>query len=148
MLHGNSIAAAAHNLYETKSYKSSCLEGTQIQHIDDITVWTTHTNQSLQYCLLWMWGLAGVEKLAITKSCTEKTAEKGRLGVSFFFSCTQHVDDPKWFFTTIAHQLSTKINEYRKALDPKIQCNPALLTKGIDAQFRELIIELFLELAG
>ena len=42
---------------------------------------------------------------------------------------------------------STKIDEYRKALDPRIQCNPALLTKGIDAQFRELIIEPFMELA-
>jgi len=68
--------------------------------------------------------------------------------VVLFFSHTQHVDDPLWFFTTIAHQLSTKIDEYRKALDPRIQRNPALLTKGLDAQFRELIIEPFLELAG
>ena len=42
---------------------------------------------------------------------------------------------------------STKIDEYRKALDPRIQRNPALLTKGIDAQFHELIIEPFMELA-
>ena len=41
-----------------------------------------------------------------------------------------------------------EIDEYRKALDPRIKRNPALLTKGIDAQFRELIIEPFLELAG
>ena len=86
--------------------------------------------------------------MAIAKSCAKKTAIQCRLGASFFFSSTQHVDGPLWFFTTIAHQLTTEIDEYRKALDPKIQCNPALLTKGIDAQFRELIIELFLELAG
>jgi len=148
MLHDNSIAAAAHDSYETESYKSSCLEGTRTQHIDDITAWTTHANQSSQHRLLWMWGPAGVGKSAIAKSCAEKTAEKGRLGASFFFSRTQHVDDPKRFFTTIAHQLSTKIDEYRKALDPRIQRNPSLLTKGLDAQFRELIIEPFLELAG
>jgi len=65
-----------------------------------------------------------------------------------FSLVTQHVDDSLRFFTTIAHQLTTKINEYRKALDPRIQRNPALLTKGLDAQFRELIIEPFLELAG
>jgi len=41
-----------------------------------------------------------------------------------------------------------KIDEYRETLDPRIQHNPALLTKGLDAQFRELIIEPFLELAG
>jgi len=68
--------------------------------------------------------------------------------VVLFFSRNQHVDDPLRFFTTIAHQLTTEIDEYRKALDPRIQRNPALLTKGIDAQFRELIIEPFLELAG
>ena len=147
MLHDNSIPAAAHDSYETESYKSSCLEGTRMQHIDDITAWTTHINQSSQHRLLWMWGPAGVGKSAIAKSCAEKTAAQRRLGASFFFSRTQHVDDPLRFFTTIAHQLSTKIDEYRKALDPRIQRNPALLTKGIDAQFRELIIEPFMELA-
>ena len=40
------------------------------------------------------------------------------------------------------------INKYRKALDLKIQHNPTLLSKGLDAQFHELIIELFLELIG
>jgi len=95
-LYGSSIAAAAHDSAVTKSYKSSCLEGTQTQHIDDITAWTTHINQSQQYHLLWMWGLAEVEKSAMAKSCAEKTAEEGRLSTSFFFSCTQHVDDPHY----------------------------------------------------
>ena len=148
MLYGRSIADAAHDSAVTESYKSSCLKGTRTQHIDDITSWTARINQSQKHRLLWMWGPAGVGKSAIAKSCAEKTAAQRRLGASFFFSRTQYVDDPLRFFTTIAHQLSTKIDEYRKALDPRIQRNPALLTKGLDAQFRELIIEPFLELAG
>ena len=83
----------------------------------------------------------------IAKSCAEKTAEKGRLGASFFFSRTQHVDDPKWFFTTIAHQLVQKVYEYKQVLGSKIQHNQDLHTKGLDVQFRELIIAPFLELA-
>ena len=145
-MYGSSIAAAAHDSAVTESYKSSCLEGTRTQHIDDITAWTTRINQSSQHRLLWMWGPAGVGKSAIAKSCAEKTAEKGRLGASFFFSRTQHVDDPLRFFTTIAHQLTMEIDEYRKALDLKIQHNPTLPSKGLDVQFRELIIEPFLEL--
>ena len=94
-----------------------------------------------------MWGPAGVGKSAIAKSCAEKTAEEGRLGASFFFSRTQHVDDPLRFFTTIAHQLTMEIDEYRKASDLKIQHNPTLPSKGLDVQFRELIIKPFLELA-
>jgi len=120
MLRDNSIPATAHDSYETQSYKSSCLKGTRMQHIDDITAWTTCINQSQQHCLLWMWGPAGVGKSAIAKSCAEKTAEKGRLGTSFFFSRTQHVDDPKWFFTTIAHQLVQKVDEYRQVVGLRI----------------------------
>jgi len=45
MLRDNSIPAAAHDSYETELYKSSCLEGTRTQHIDDITAWTTRINQ-------------------------------------------------------------------------------------------------------
>ena len=146
MLCDSSVAAAAHNSYETKSYKSSCLEGTRTQHIDNITSWTTRINQSLQHRLLWMWGPARVGKSAIAKSCAEKTAQEGRLGASFFFSRTQHVDDPKRFFTTIAHQLVQKMDKYRQVLGSKIEHNQDIHTKGLDVQFRELIITLFLEL--
>jgi len=94
-----------------------------------------------------MHGPAGVGKSEIAKSCAEKTAEEGRLGASFFFSRTQHVDDPKRFFTTIAHQLVQKVDEYRRVLGSRIRHNQDLHTKGLDVQFRELIIEPFLELA-
>ena len=146
ILYESSITAAAHDSSVIGSYKSSCLKGTRTQHIDDITAWTARRNQSQKHRLLWMHGPAGVGKSAIAKSCAEKTAAQRRLGASFFFSRTQHVDDPLWFFTTIAHQLTMEINEYKKALDLKIQHNPTLPSKGLDVQFRELIIEPFLEL--
>ena len=66
-----------------------------------------------------MYGPAGAGKSAIAKSCAEKTAKQRRLGASFFFSRTEHVDDPKRFFTTIAHQLTTEISEYEKGTKPK-----------------------------
>ena len=113
MLRDNSIPAATHDSYETESYKSSCLEGTRMQHIEDITAWTARINRSQQHCLLWMWGPAGVGKSAIAKSYAKKTAKQRRISTSFFFSCTQHVDDPKRFFTTIAHQLVQKVDDYR-----------------------------------
>ena len=54
MLHDNSIPAAAHDSYGTESYKSSCLEGTRTQHIDDITAWTTSIDQLQKHRLLCM----------------------------------------------------------------------------------------------
>ena len=95
-----------------------------------------------------MQGLAGVGKSVIAKSYAEKTAVQHKLSTSFFFSHTQHVDDLLQFFTTITHQLAMEIDEYKKALDPRIQCNLTLLTKRLGAQFHELIIKPFLELAG
>ena len=80
------------------------------------------------------------------KSYTEKTGEKDRLSMSFFFSHTQHVDDPKQFFTTIAHQLVQNVNDYRQVLGLRIQHNQDLYTKGLDVQFHKLIIKLFLKL--
>ena len=74
-----------------------------------------------------------------------KLQAQHKLGVLFFFSCTQHVDN---FFTTITYQLTMRINEYIKILNLKIQHNPTLPSKGLDAQFCKLIIELFLELMG
>ena len=66
--------------------------------------------------------------------------------MSFFFSHTQHVDDPKQFFTTIAHQLVQKVDYYRQVLGLRIQHNQDLYTKGLDVQFYKLIIKLFLKL--
>ena len=39
-----------------------------------------------------------------------------------------------------------EINEYKKALDLKIQYNPTLPSKGLDFQFHRLIIILIIEL--
>lgn len=116
-----------------------------MQHIDNITAWTTYMNQSQKHCLLQIQSSARVKKSAIAKSYAEKTKAQCRLGTFFFSSHTYHIDDYLQFFTTITHQLSMKINEYRKILNIRIQHNPTLLTKEIDIQFCELIIELFLE---
>jgi len=63
-----------------------------------------------------------------------------------FFSCTQQINNPKQFFTTIAHQLVQKVDDYRQVLGLRIQHNQDLHTKGLDIQFHKLIIEPFLKL--
>jgi hypothetical protein len=93
-----------------------------------------------------MYGPAGVGKSTIAQSCAKEAASHGVLGASFFFSRDNGVVDPARFFTTIAHQLSTQINEYRAILETKVRLNPALLTKTLDVQLQEFIVAPFLEL--
>jgi hypothetical protein len=93
-----------------------------------------------------MYGPAGVCKSTIAQSCAKKAASHSVLGASFFFSRDNGVVDPARFFTTIAQQLSTKINEYRVILETKVRLDPALPTKTLAIQLQELIVAPFLEL--
>ncbi|KAF5350475.1 hypothetical protein D9756_008608 [Leucocoprinus leucothites] len=95
-----------------------------------------------------MWGPAGVGKTAIAQSCAKEATTRGVLGATFFFSRDNGVVAPAYFFTTIAYQLALQLDDYKAILGVKIQRNPAVLTKGLDAQFQELIISPFLELEG
>jgi len=61
-----------------------------------------------------------------------------RLGASFL-SRNNGIDGLVHFFTTIAHQLATQIDWYKRALGPRVERNPALLSK-VDVQFHEFII--------
>ena len=95
-----------------------------------------------------MYGPVEVRKSAVAKSCAKEAAEyQTQRLVLISRSETHNIDDPTRFFTTIAHQLIAEIGECRQVIDPRIQHNRTLLSKGLDIQFHELIA-LFLELAG
>ncbi|KAJ3553366.1 hypothetical protein NP233_g12663 [Leucocoprinus birnbaumii] len=141
------IAGAAYDSYALES-KASCLEGTRTQYIGDITAWATSLNDlTRHYRLLWMHGPAGVGKSAVAKSCARKTDTSRKLGATFFFSRDNSIDDPARFFTTIAYQLATEIPKYKRIVGDKIESNFGVLEKGLEAQFRELIVAPFLELS-
>jgi hypothetical protein len=93
-----------------------------------------------------MYGPAGAGKSTIAQSCAREANTHGVLGASFFFSRDNGVIDPQRFFTTIAHQLSTQIDEYRTILEVEVRHNPALPTKALETQLQELIVAPFLKL--
>ncbi|KAJ3576863.1 hypothetical protein NP233_g144 [Leucocoprinus birnbaumii] len=143
-LYYHSLPNAAYNSYVVAS-RAGCHEGTRERYIEDITSWTCET-QTYSHHLFWMYGPVGVGKSAVAKSCAIKTAESDRLAASFFFSRDNGVVNPARLFTTIAHQIATKIPEYRELVGTKIEANPALLGKSLAIQLHELIIAPFLDL--
>ncbi|KAF5349127.1 hypothetical protein D9756_009463 [Leucocoprinus leucothites] len=141
----HSTKEATHDSYARES-KDSCFPGTRTQYIQDITTWTTSADQDRRYRLFWMQGPAGVGKTTIAQSCAEETADYGSLGASFFFSRDNGVVDPSRLFTTIAYQIATHIDQYRRIVEGRIRHDPMLVTKKLETQFKKLIIEPFLEL--
>ncbi|KAF9445228.1 hypothetical protein P691DRAFT_785505 [Macrolepiota fuliginosa MF-IS2] len=63
----------------------SCHPGTHHDFIDMITSWGLGTSQHTEP-ILWMYGPAGVRKLAIAQTCSEGLAERDKLGATLFFS--------------------------------------------------------------
>ncbi|KAF5357219.1 hypothetical protein D9756_006360 [Leucocoprinus leucothites] len=125
-------------------YDRRCFPGTRDQYITDITNWATAPDD-ISSLIYWMKGSAGVGKSAIAQTCAEELWCLGNLGAAFFFSVKKY-DDPTRLFTTLAHQLSTKLPNYRAIIDEKISRDKTLVQKKISSQFHSLIVEPLQEL--
>jgi hypothetical protein len=136
---------AAHDSYAREN-KDLCFPGTRDQQIADLTAWITSADGERRHRLFWMYGPAGAGKSTIAQSCAKEAEAHGVLGASFFFSRDNGVIDPRRFFTTIARQLSTQIDEHRTILEAKVRHNPTLPTKSLETQLQELIVTPFLKL--
>jgi hypothetical protein len=133
-----SVADAAVDA-DARQYEPSCFPGTREQFIHDITHWGGSSDETTAR-IYWMRGPAGVGKSAIAQTCAEKVKDAGLLGAAFFFSINGR-DDSRWFFNTLAYQLSTELADYRSILNTKISNDRSLVTKRLSSQFNYLIVE-------
>ncbi|KAJ3570083.1 hypothetical protein NP233_g4636 [Leucocoprinus birnbaumii] len=122
-----------------------CFPGTRTQHIEDFVAWSTGRDH-YQDRLLWLQGPVGAGKTTIARSCAYEADMLDVLGASFFFSHENDVIDSTRFFTTIAHQLASRIAQYKIALERKLRADPMILTdQNLEQQFLGLIIRPLLE---
>ncbi|KAF9440575.1 hypothetical protein P691DRAFT_93416 [Macrolepiota fuliginosa MF-IS2] len=121
----------------------SCHPDTRRKFIDKIIRWGLGTSQHNEP-MLWMHGPAGVGKSAIAQTCSERLAEKGRLGAALFFSRSvgpNKRDDPRRLFPSLAYQIATKSKPFGDILDKRIRDDPTLVKKSMREQFRELLVK-------
>ncbi|KXN83344.1 hypothetical protein AN958_01539 [Leucoagaricus sp. SymC.cos] len=123
-----------------REYAPRCHPGTRQNYIGQITHWTGSPKYQR---LLWMKGPAGVGKSAVAQSCAETL---DNVVAAFFFSRPNKVLDPMRFFPSIAYQLATQHDEYRRILDKKIAKDPSLVTKSLAHQFDQLLVAPFQKL--
>lgn len=130
-----------------REYAPTCTTGTREQYIQDLTSWASNfiTRQDRRFRMMWMSGPAGVGKSTIAQTFAEKM-RGDNLGATFFFSRPDQIVKPEYFFPSIAHQISTKIELFADILDQKIRKDPSLLSKALEVQFQELVVAPLLEL--
>lgn len=128
----------------TRDPPPRCHPGTRIEILETIHHWIADTQRVCH--LLWLNGPAGVGKSAIIQTLAEELSLTPKLGATLFFSGPNNCHKPSLVFPTIAYQLAVRISRYREYLKQKMIGDPKLLEKGMEHQFKILIVEPFTSL--
>lgn len=102
-----------------------CYAGTRQAVLGSILDWANGPHDATTQ-VLWLCGMAGIGKSAISHSVCQQLTAAYRLGGSFFFS--RNIADCRVdirLFSTLAHTLALKSPSYRKRLCNALERNPA-----------------------
>jgi hypothetical protein len=136
------IRGAAHDS-SARTPPPRCHPDTRVKLIARITAW--FDGQGRQELILWITGPAGVGKSAVVQTFAEHLVKLKLLGASVFFSRPNKRNNPHGVFITIAYQLATRIEAYRKFIVERLSLDPELLNGDVKAQFVAFIVEPFVE---
>jgi len=120
-----------------------CIAGTCEDVITQIIEAVTGNGSSL----CWLNGMTSSGKSAVVQSLAEIFASKCRLAGSFFFSrAMANHHNAQHFFPTITFQLSVSVPSLRPFILEVLEHDPSILLKAPHYQFKDLIIDPFLQL--
>ncbi|KAJ3563703.1 hypothetical protein NP233_g8772 [Leucocoprinus birnbaumii] len=105
-------------------------------------------NPQRPWKMLWVLGPAGVGKTAVAQTIAEEFRALGHLGASFFFSRSNHWNDPDRVIPTLAYQLAIRHAGYKRLITERLANDPGVLNASRSFQFKELIVEPFHELTS
>ncbi|KAF5346264.1 hypothetical protein D9756_011268 [Leucocoprinus leucothites] len=117
-----------------------CHLGTRKDYIDLITDWALGKSDRKEP-ILWMRGPFGIGKSAVAQSCAEALESMNKLTATLFFSRSNAGrKDPGRVFPSIAYQIATICPSFRKIINNRMIEDPALATKSLSTQFKELLV--------
>ncbi|KAF5357841.1 hypothetical protein D9756_001247 [Leucocoprinus leucothites] len=125
-----------------------CYSGTRTTVQEKLLKWLLDMRH--EWRMIWLFGPAGVGKSAIAQTFAEAAKDRGLLASSYFFSSTQGEkrSNPLRIIPTIAYQIAIHSDHYKHAITRKLASDPSVLDATLEAQFRGLIDEPFLQLAS
>ena len=120
-----------------------CLPKTRVRVLQQIRTWADGDHER---CIFWLSGWAGTGKSTIARTIAREYYDRGCLGASFFFSRgggdVGHADK---FVTSIAVQLA-RSPVLRDLIREAISTNNGVISKILQDQWKELILEPLLKL--
>ncbi|TEB33568.1 hypothetical protein FA13DRAFT_1730620 [Coprinellus micaceus] len=142
-LYANVAAGAIHDS-EDQARPPKCLVGTRQSVHEKIFSWMGSVDSKK---ILWLTGPVGAGKSAILGTLSAKFEETGQLAATFFFSASSRSVDrrsKRRFVTTLAYQLRRHPHLADQVSLPMltiIQKDPAVFTKNLKAQMKDLILK-------
>ncbi|KAJ3562689.1 hypothetical protein NP233_g9418 [Leucocoprinus birnbaumii] len=128
---------------ESAGYVPRCNEDTRESLRDRLTYWGSKI-ETVEQCLLWLFGPAGVGKSAVAQSVAETLRDEESFGAGFFFSRPNKRSNPDDVIPTLVYQLALLLAPYRLVLGQVFKANPKILNTNRRNQFQELITTAFL----
>ncbi|KAF5358387.1 hypothetical protein D9756_001251 [Leucocoprinus leucothites] len=125
-----------------------CYPGTRKSTQEKLLKWLLDMRH--EWRMIWLFGAAGVGKSAVAQTFAEAAKDRGLLAATYFFSSTQgeRRSDPLRIIPTIAYQMAIHSHHYKSAIARKLASDPSILDATLEAQFRGLIEEPFLQLSS
>jgi hypothetical protein len=120
--------------------KRPCDEGTRVEILDDIRKWSRDISDNSQR-VLWLTGIPGAGKSAVTASFARELGDKGCLWAQFFFNRNDvKTLNPATLFPTIARQLADHCHDVAQHLCDTLKEKRSLVDDISDEQAQKLFL--------
>jgi hypothetical protein len=122
------------------SRRTGCLQGTRRDVLKFIVDWVH--NPHGQQNILWLHGLAGSGKSALSTTIASILSSSGQLGAFLFFDRdVTDRSDPTVVIRTLAHQLGSSSPRIGATLRAVVEGNSNILASSIHLQFQKLLLD-------
>ncbi|KAL3292546.1 pfs domain-containing protein [Colletotrichum asianum] len=137
----NHLPVAKGAAYDSRDdqHEDTCLPGTRVELLKNITQWAQDPNDQRIY---WLNGMAGTGKSTIARTFATTCAGRNILGASFFFKRGESDrSDASLFFRTIARQLVDRRKDLYQPMIDAIKENQNISSKRMSEQCRIILEE-------
>ncbi|KAI0512704.1 heterokaryon incompatibility protein-domain-containing protein [Xylaria bambusicola] len=133
------IAMGASFDSHAEEYNPTCLPGTRMGALHEITKWAEDPNAKAMF---WLNGMAGTGKSTISRTLARSFSKRAQLGASFFFKRGEgDRGGVSKFFATITAQLVQREPALTRHVKDVIDRDPTIFGKALQEQFNNLILE-------